>query len=850
MKVSAWAKTAIAVGLVLLIVLVGAPYLIKHLVRQWLLENGGDRVQVEDVDFNPFIATLIFEGVDIKVDEETTLSFAGAAVDLNWRPLFRKQIEVESVQLNGFEMLIDNRDPEFISLGGVRLAKNAGEAAEQAPVEEAVWLSGIRTLTLADFHIVFQDTQLRLDVDLNNLRLSDLTQWSPDTATPVSFDGIVNGAEVRFEGSVAPLAATPRYQADLSIKKLPLNDFEQLARPHLDALSGLLSFDGSLALEQQAESIKVDQEGTLSVELLGATVRQPAIDIENRRLSLSGKGAVSAAQTAVSIEMASSASLDELRIASADRKINLVDAGRLVIDDLRVQGVDAISVALLSLEQLELQRSAEATEDESAMQQGFLRVEKVELERLSFADRLVSADRLSFQQLHNRVVLDENGELNLVRFIDLVQNLNETAEPAADSESETTGSGTGPRQARVDQPDATEPATDPGQEDAEQRQAAGSASGSEQADDAQPVDLAIGRIEASPGSALSFSDLSVEPPFAVTLALEEVSLEQLDTRQPQQKSPLRLKGRIDKHAELSLQGDVQPFAQPPDLDASASIRALDLPPLSSYTRGSLGLVLDSGTLDADIQLASKNETLDGKVSLKLHQLTLKNLESENSLQKSLPVPLDVALDTLRDKNNLIELDIPIEGNISDPKFDPSDAIRQAVAKGVKKGALTYLKFALQPYGTLITAAQYAGEAINRVRLAPVGFEAGQSTLGADDTDYLSKVAGVMQERPKLAVKVCGVAVEQDKLYYQEQQRREAAARKADKKQTVEPTKEAAGQPAPVDRQKLVQLAEQRAAAVKDHLIARHGITASRLVACQPRVEPAESKEEPRTDLLI
>ena len=136
------------------------------------------------------------------------------------------------------------------------------------------------------------------------------------------------------------------------------------------------------------------------------------------------------------------------------------------------------------------------------------------------------------------------------------------------------------------------------------------------------------------------------------------------------------------------------------------------------------------------------------------------------------MPLDTALDTLRDKNNTIKLEIPVAGNVNDPKFSVNDAISQALAKGVQKGALSYLTLALQPYGTLITAAKYAGEAATRVRLNPVQFEPGQSALDDSDREYLDKVAKVLKDRPKIAIKLCGVAASPDRLFLEQQLQKE------------------------------------------------------------------------------
>jgi outer membrane protein OmpA-like peptidoglycan-associated protein len=276
---------------------------------------------------------------------------------------------------------------------------------------------------------------------------------------------------------------------------------------------------------------------------------------------------------------------------------------------------------------------------------------------------------------------------------------------------------------------------------------------------------------------------------------------------------------------------------------------MDLPQLSSYTRGGLGLLLNSGTLDAKLNMQTKAEQLDGKATLQLHQLQVKSVPGENTLQSKIPVPLDTALDTLRDKNNTIKLEIPVAGNVNDPEFNVNDAISQALAKGVQKGALSYLTLALQPYGALITAAKYAGEAATRVRLNPVEFEPGQSTLDESDREYLVKVAQVLKDRPKIAIKLCGVAVAQDRLFLEQQLQQEQQKQQQQSAKPPAQTAAAAETPA-VDETQLSEIAEQRAAAVKDFLIQTHQVPASRLAGCLPQLEIDAAEAQPRTDLLI
>ncbi len=128
-----------------------------------------------------------------------------------------------------------------------------------------------------------------------------------------------------------------------------------------------------------------------------------------------------------------------------------------------------------------------------------------------------------------------------------------------------------------------------------------------------------------------------------------------------------------------------------------------------------------------------------------------------------------------------------------------------------------------------------------MRLKPIEFEPRRSDMDATDRDYLSKVAQVLKERPKVAIKLCGVAVQQDVLYLQQLARaqREKSNNKA-----------AAAEAPAIDEQQLIELARQRAAVVKDYLVEKFQTPADYLVGCRPRIAGGETEAPPRTDLLI
>ena len=63
-------RVALALVVIVLVFLIGTPFVIRQVASQWLLDNGGDRVRVGDVDFNPFTGTLLFEDAQVLVGEQ------------------------------------------------------------------------------------------------------------------------------------------------------------------------------------------------------------------------------------------------------------------------------------------------------------------------------------------------------------------------------------------------------------------------------------------------------------------------------------------------------------------------------------------------------------------------------------------------------------------------------------------------------------------------------------------------------------------------------------------------------------------------------------------------------------
>jgi len=285
LRASRWFWITLFTLILLLAVLAGTPVLIERLAEQWLEQHGGDRVEVQDVDFNPFTGVLRLDDVSIEVQDRTPLSFDTAELNLAWLPLFSKRIEVQSIELTGFRMVVRNDD--VLSIGGIPLPTGQQETATDKPADESTpWAAGIDMLSLHDFTLVYQDRNINSTVYIDSLQLSNLTQWTPEQPAKLDYRGRINSAPLTLKATLAPFSATPVYQGSLSLKDLQLSDFESLAQPALEKLAGRVSLGGDFSVEQNNQTLQIRHEGTLSVAAI--EVSHPGARVANQASEWTG----------------------------------------------------------------------------------------------------------------------------------------------------------------------------------------------------------------------------------------------------------------------------------------------------------------------------------------------------------------------------------------------------------------------------------------------------------------------------------------------------------------------------------------------------------------------------------
>ena len=547
-------------------------------------------------------------------------------------------------------------------------------------------------------------------------------------------------------------------------------------------------------------------QGTVTGDDLAVLVPAEALTVRHGGFLWGGTVAVESGEnTAVTAE--GHLQLGKLGADVADSKVNLASLDDITIEKLKLLENGDVTVTGLTVTGAVFAKDTAAADSKlssggSVLSAGLITADSIQVT----AGNQVAIGLLEWRDVTSLIQRDPDGEWRPVRIIHTLPFTNKDTE--------------------------------------EQQSASTSVTQQDIQPDTAPGRVRVDEIRVAGDSAIILHDRTVKPPFNMRLTVTEAVLKNVDNGQPDLNSPISIKGRISKHSHISVTGTIQPFAERPTLDLKNHVDGISLPQLTPYTVAALGYALESGHLDADSTLKINKGQLDSQNDLVIRGLEITGVDNESreKLDGQLIVPLDTALSMLRDNNDTITLALPVSGDINSPDFGIGDIINIAVSKAVKQGSLTYLKLALQPYGALITVAQLAGEAAMKVRLQPVGFEPGQVTSTGETGSYLKKVAGILKDRPEVNIKICGLAVAADRI---------ALAGGTAPKEADSKTAGSVKSVKPVTDQQLLDLAKQRAGFVKDALVTKYGVTASRLVACTPHIDAAEDDDSmPRVDLLI
>jgi len=802
---------AIIIGLIIVI----TPPIISIVLRDALLKAGANQVELEDIDLHPFRGEVEIYRLSVRADGKVVMALNHGYVDIRMLSLFKKKIEIESIELDrGFVDILRDGDGHT-GIRGLNFASEEPPATEEsAPDTPSDWSFGIDQAEIKVTSLTLETPKISTNARIEDLKLGTLYTWDRDTLSHFRARGTINDGSFDFNIQMTPLASLPKFSGNVMLHALSLKGFQPLVQDSLSKLEGLLQLESTIDIAETApdqwhigldttlESTdlavamkylevnvgKIQYKGkpVIALNLKDSNATEIAIQdqwtvgINNTQLSASGYQVTSQqldwsgsqqikkqGDSEVQIELMAQGTADGLNIKS-QQNTQLAKLSGIDIQGLQFRSPLSVEAKTITLSQ------GQALQDAKPSAKPVAAWKEIKLQELAYKPELLSLDKASLDKLAVTLNINKKGELIL---------------PLPQSKPEP----------------AKQPAQ-PGKKDKE-----------------KPLAFKIDQVNISKGSTIDVTDASLKPTYHGLVSLDRAEASNIDSSKPDKNAEIHIAGTINRYAKMKVDGTLTPFKKIPDANMVASINSIDLTRLSPYSSEYAGYNIMTGSLDVSSKLKIDNKHIKDRIKLELHKIDIgiSDQEKAGKTDSSLSIGLPAALAMLKDSSGNIKLDMPIEGDLDDPEFDYGPTVRAALAKALTNASTAYLAYAVQPYGAALLVTRIAGKMVTQVAFDPVVFEPGLKTLPASSSEYLEKISTLLKSRPGIELQICGVATMTE---------------------FKEPPKNIPLEDA------LTELASARAFAIKDALI-QHGVEEGRLLTCLPNIDK-KPDAKPRVDIKM
>lgn len=269
------------------------------------------------------------------------------------------------------------------------------------------------------------------------------------------------------------------------------------------------------------------------------------------------------------------------------------------------------------------------------------------------------------------------------------------------------------------------------------------------ADQSMPVMLTSVVIEQA---SADFSDSSLPLPFAVHMDALGGSISALSSAS-MEPARVSLEGQVDEYGQVTIDGRLRPLDYASLTEIDLFFRNLDIPSLSPYVIKFAGRRIAQGDLDVDLSYRINDEQLNGANSMVMRDLELgERVPNPDAFD----LPLGLAIALLKDRNGVIDLDVPVSGDLNNPQFSFGNVISRAMANIITNIVSSPFRFLANLVG--------GGEDAD---IGMIAFPPGRSDLAPPEREKLAKLGAALIERPQLELGLTGVYVDADRGVLQE-----------------------------------------------------------------------------------
>lgn len=754
------------------------PELLRLIVIQTIPRIGLGDISIDDIDVNLFKGRIELKQVSLQQAELESIQLSDISIDLNWWQTLSNELTIEGVHIDGLNITItQNAQGQWLVLAPTDVNNTSQQAIDQtidqttaselllpALTLQALSLNNSRIqVTSPSLQGLLAIKQIQLQkfstVNEEPLALTIKAKWN-EAMINVDLIGHINNQQQHLQGKI-------------DIEDLQLNDFSALVDQRM---SGLVGIDLTLDTNRSQQGvISSAMSGQLNIAQLNTHYK--ALSLLSDAVQWQGDVQLEITKEQFKYTANNQLTIKQLKLNDDKDELLLTRFEQFQLNDFSIDQNLSISASGLKLSKVHAMQSVGQT-------LGKFYNGVFELGEFSYSpSQGLVINTIDVHDAQYRASINSAGEFQ-------INGLITTIVAALDD----------------DDVDTYVPATETTKTEPDDTAA-------------EPFIYSVKQFTLLGDNHILFEDQRFTPSYQQKLDLQKLTITGFDNGDPNSSFDMALQGQLGEFSDINVAGQVQAFGEQLGLSLKGHIEAIELPAISAYAEAYVGYQFTQGHFDHDFTMDIKSNHLTATNKLSLRQLELSTSETDatSSIEQQLNIPLDMALNVLRDSDNNIELDVPIDGQLDELGVGLGDIIGDALSNSLTAGATSYLKYALQPYGAVLMAAEYIGEQATSISLEPIDFDAGQTEPPVSAAEYSDKIVALLNDRPALNLSLCGLANKADHLALKTTNVVEATATQ------VEPS---------VDKTALLYLAGQRAKHLKS-LFINKGISSKRLFVCKP-----------------
>lgn len=195
-------------------------------------------------------------------------------------------------------------------------------------------------------------------------------------------------------------------------------------------------------------------------------------------------------------------------------------------------------------------------------------------------------------------------------------------------------------------------------------------------------------------------------------------------------------GEVDEYGSTKLKGSLESANPKSFMDLDFNFKNIDLSSVSGYSAQFAGYKIAKGKLFLDLKYKIKDSKLLSKNSIVIKKIELGEPIDDKNITK---LPLGFVIALLEDSDGVIDIDLPIEGNVDAPDFKYGSVVLSVFKNLILKAVTSPFKF----LGSLV--------GIDGDKLKYIEFEPAKETLLPPEREKLDNLSSLLVKKPKISL---------------------------------------------------------------------------------------------------